>query len=402
MSGARLVRTLAVASVIALTVAGCGGGSGSSGNGGQTSGGQAAPGKPGDAADPRGDGNAKCSNVSLAYIGTINGGNAALGQAILNGAQLAINQHNSANAGCQVNLKKYDSEGSPDKAPGVVTQAITDTTIVGVIGMPFSGESKAVGGTFNEAGLVTITPSATNPGLTKNGWKTFFRGLGNDAVQGPAAAKFLTEELKAQKVCVIRDDSEYGTGLADAIKGALGSKVTCEDQIKTNQREFSATASKLKSANVDAIFFAGYYAEGGPLASKLFDEGIKAKFVAPDGTKDDEFIKGGADGAEGAYLTCPCVPADAFTEFSTAYKQLSGKEPSTYSAEGYDAATILLKGIDKGLKDRAGLLDFVKNYEGQGLTKKFKWDATGELTDTPVWSYKVEGGKIVKFKPITK
>ncbi len=398
------MRTLAVAGVIALTVAGCGGGSGTGDSGNTGTSGQAAPGKPGDAADPRGDGNAKCSNVSLAYIGTINGGNAALGQAILNGAKLAVKQHNAANAGCQVTLKEFDSEGSPDKAPGVVTQAITDNSIIGVLGLPFSGESKAVGATFNEAGLVTISPSATNPGLTKNGWKTFFRALGNDAVQGPGVAKFLTDELKASKVCIVRDDSEYGTGLADQVKTALGSKVSCEQQIKTNQREFSATASALKSASPDAIFFAGYYAEGGPLASKLFDEGVmpNAKFVAPDGTKDDEFVKGGADGAEGAYLTCPCVPADAFTEFSTAYKELSGREPSTYSAEGYDATTILLKGIDKGLKDRAGMLDFVRNYEGQGLTKKFKWDATGELTDTPVWTYKVEGGKIVKNKAIPK
>ncbi|MCP3802514.1 branched-chain amino acid ABC transporter substrate-binding protein [Allokutzneria sp. A3M-2-11 16] len=399
MSGTRLVRALATTAVVALAIAGCGGNSNDTTGGGGTSG-AAGPTKAANAADPRGDGKAQCSNASLAYIGTIAGDNAALGLAILNGARLAIKQHNAANPGCQVNLREFDSEGSPDKAPGVVAQAVNTPDILGVVGLPFSGESKAVGKTFADAGLVTISPSATNPGLSKNGWKTFFRALGNDAVQGPAAAKFITNDLKASKVCVIRDDSEYGSGLAAAVKEALGSKVICEDQVKSKQKEFAATVSKVEAAKPDAIFYSGYYTEAAPLADQLFNKGVTAKLVAPDGTKDDQFVKNSGDAAEGAYFTCPCVPADEFKEFTDEYKKLANMDPSTYSAEGYDAATILLKAIDGGKKDRASVLEFVRTYEGQGLTKKFKWDATGELTETPVWSYKVEGGKIVKNKPI--
>lgn len=403
VSGTRLLRTLVVTAVASLGLAGCGGVSNeqnNAGDGGGSTPAAPAPTAAADAADPRGDGNAQCSNVSLAYIGTIAGQNAALGIAIRNGVKLAVDQHNSANPNCQVTLKEFDTEGSPDRAPGVVTQAINDPTIMGVVGLPFSGESKAVGATFNEAGLVTITPSATNPDLAKNGWKTFFRALGNDAVQGPAAAKFLTEKLNAQKVCVIRDDSEYGIGLANMVKQGLGDKLVCEDQVKTGQKEFSATVGKIEGADPDAIFYAGYYTEAAPFAQQLRDAGVEAKLVAPDGVKDDEFVKNAGEAAEGAYLTCPCVPADAFTEFTNAYREAYGVDPSTYSAEGYDAATILLKALDKGLKTRQAVLDFVKNYEGQGLTKAFKWDANGELTDTPVWTYRVENGKIVKDQPI--
>ncbi|MBN6038539.1 branched-chain amino acid ABC transporter substrate-binding protein [Amycolatopsis sp. 195334CR] len=356
-----------------------------------------APAQAADAADPKGDGKATCAaGTAIAYAGTINGENAALGQNILNGVKVAVNRHNEANPGCKIELKEFETEGTPDKAPGIVTQMVNTPQILGVIGLPFSGESKAAGNIFNDAGLVSITPSATGPGLSQNGWKTFFRGLGNDNTQGPAAATFITGELKAEKVCVVEDDSEYGIGLANAIKGALGSKVACNEKVKSKQIDFAATVNAVKGADPQAVFYAGYYREAAPFAQQLNDAGVTAKFVAPDGVKDDEFVKGAGDAAASAYFTCPCVPADQFTEFSNAFKALSGKDPGTYAPEGYDLATILMKGIDSGKTDRAGLLDYVKNYDGQGLTKKFKWDATGELAATTVWTYKVENGKIVR------
>jgi branched-chain amino acid transport system substrate-binding protein len=396
VSGARLAQALVVVAAASLALSGCGAKSDNSPNGGGTSAGQAAPAKPSNAADPAGDGKATCSGVSLAYIGTIAGKSPALGQNELKAMKLAVDQHNKANKGCQVKLKEFDSGGTADQAPGVVTQAINEPDIIGVLGLPFSGESKAVGAAFNSAGLVTITSSATNPNLSKNGWKTFFRGLGNDAAQGPAAAKFMTENLGAKKVCVVQDDQEYSIGLGKAVTDALGPKATCQERVKQNQTDFAAVVSHIQTEKPDAVFYAGYYPEAAPLAQQLNDKGVKAKFIGPDGVKDEEFVKNAGDAAAAAYFTCPCVPADAFTEFTSAYKQATGANPGTYSAEAYDAATIMLKGIDSGIKDRAGLLNFVKNYDGQGLTTHFKWDATGELNVTSVWTYKVVGGQIVK------
>ena len=365
------------------------------GSSGATTAAAAAPSQAANAANPAGDGKAVCSGVSLAYAGTINGSSAALGQNILRGADLAVKQHNQANPNCQVTLKQFDTQGKPDQAPGIVTQVISEADIIGVIGLPFSGESKAAGNLFNQAGLVTISPSATNPALSQNGWKTFFRGMGNDAVQGPAAAKFLTNTLKANKVCVIEDDSDYGTGLSAQVTQALGAKASCQDKVKTGQTDFSAVVNKISTESPDAVFYAGYYPEAGPFAQQLNDKGVTAKFVGPDGVKDPEFVKGAGAGASSAYFTCPCVPEDAFKDFTTAFKQVEGADPGTYSPEGYDVTTILLKGIDSGIKDRAALLSFVKNYNGQGLTKRFQWNGQGELSDTPVWSYRVDGGKII-------
>lgn len=398
MQKARLARFIVLAAAGAISLSACSArtdsGSGNSSASSQSQ--AAAPSAAADAADPAGDGKAQCSPTSIAYAGTINGANAALGVNILNGAKLAVEQHNKANPGCQVKLEQFDTEGTPDKAPGIVTQIVNTPAIIGVVGLPFSGESKAAGNIFNGAGLVTVTPSATNPTLSQNGWKTFFRGLGNDNTQGPAAAKFMTGELKANKVCVIKDDSDYGTGLAASTVQALGDKGTCQDSVKTKQTDFSAVVNKIKSEKPDAVFYSGYYQEAAPFAQQLNDAGVEAKFVGPDGVKDDEFVKGAGEAASKAYFTCPCVPADQFTKFTDAYKASVGKDPGTYSPEAYDLATILLKGIDSGKKDRAGLLDFVKSYDGQGITKHFKWDDKGELSSTTVWTYKVEGGKIVR------
>jgi branched-chain amino acid transport system substrate-binding protein len=346
---------------------------------------------------PEGNGKATCSGVSLAYAGAETGANAQLGINIYNGVQLAINEHNQANPGCQVAFKKFDTEGDPGKAPGVVTQVTSEKDIIGVIGLPFSGESKATGQIFQQAGLVHITPSATNPGLTKNGWTTFFRALGNDNVQGPAAAKFMTGKLGAKKVCVIQDDSDYGIGLATATNQALGAVAAdCQDKVTTGQKDFSAVVSKIMNAKPDAVFYSGYYAEGAPLDQQLVNKGYTGTFVGPDGVKDDQFIKLAGDASGNAFFTCPCVPGELLPDFASAYKGVSGgAAPGTYSLEGYDAATILLTGIDSGIKDRAGLLNFVKNYDADGFSKHFKWDSTGELATTSVYGYKVDNGKIV-------
>ena len=350
---------------------------------------------PANAVLPAGSGDAKCDGLTIAYVGAETGPNAQLGINIYNGVQLAIDQHNEANPNCQIAFKKFDTEGDPNKATGPVTQAVNEKDIVGVVGLPFSGESKATGNIFDQQGLVHITPAATNPDLTKNGWKTFFRGLGNDSVQGPAAAEFITDKLKAKKVYLVQDDSDYGIGLAKTTSDALGSALVGTDKVTTGQKDFSAVASKIINAQPDAVYYAGYYAEGAPFLQQLVNKGYTGTFVGPDGVKDDQFIKLAGDASDGAYFTCPCIPGELIPSFADAYKKLTNAEPGTYSVEGYDATTILLAGIDAGKQTRADLRDWVASYDADGLSKHYKWDSTGELAAPAVYGYKVQDGKIV-------
>jgi branched-chain amino acid transport system substrate-binding protein len=350
---------------------------------------------PKDAVLPAGDGKATCaSTITIGYTGAETGANAALGINIYNGVQLAIDQHNKANPGCQVQFQKYDTEGDPAKATGPVTQAVGNANIIGVIGLPFSGESKATGQIFEDQGLVHITPSATNPTLTQNGWKTFFRALGNDSIQGPAAAKFATDQLKAKKVYLVQDDSDYGIGLGTATSKALGSALAGTDKVTTGQKDFNSKA--------DAVYYAGYYAEGAPFDQQLVQKGFTGTFIGPDGAKDDQFIKQAGSASSNAYFTCPCIPGELIPDFEKAYKTAFNQEPGTYSIEGYDATTVLLAGIDKGNTDRAKLLAWVKGYDADGLSKHYKWDSTGELQAPAVYGYKVADGKIEPIGQIGK
>jgi branched-chain amino acid transport system substrate-binding protein len=406
MSRNRMVLAIAATLAGALVLAACGGGGGGDTGGAAPTQQRAEPTQapfspPADAELPAGDGQGQCSgNPSIAYVGTIAGANAGLGIAIKQAVQLAIEEHNQANAGCQVTYKEFDTAGSPQTALAPTVAAINDPSILGVVGLPFSGESEAVGPALTEAGLVAVTPSATRPDLTTKGWTHFFRGLGNDAVQGPAAAQFITGTLGAQSVCVIRDDSAYGQGLATELTNALGDAATCQEEIKTGQREFSAAIGTIQSANPSAVFFSGYYDEGAPFAQQLRDAGIEADLVVPDGVKDMIFVENAGEASDGVYMTCPCLPGDVFPEFTEAYKARWNVDPQTYSSEAYDVTTILLRGLDQGISDRAGLLEHVRNFQGQGLTKRFQWNAQGELNETPVWSYVVKDGQIQRLSPI--
>ncbi|MFP3578651.1 branched-chain amino acid ABC transporter substrate-binding protein [Arthrobacter sp. SIMBA_036] len=405
----RVITAIAAAATLGMLVTGCANQSGPS-----TSDSSGASNKvnipaiskvdvPSGAVLPKGDGKATCpSTTTLAYGGAETGPNAQLGINIFNGIQLAINQHNQANPGCQVQFKKFDTEGDPNKATGPVTQMVSESDIVGVVGLPFSGESKATGNIFEQKGLVHITPSATNPGLTKNGWTTFYRALGNDAVQGPAAAKFLTDKLQAKKVYLVQDDSDYGIGLGTQTSQALGGALAGSDKVITGQKDFSAVISKIMNTKADTVYYAGYYAEGAPFDQQLVAKGFTGSFVGPDGVKDDQFIKQAGDASSNAYFTCPCIPGELIPDFASAYKGIANADPGTYSIEGYDAATVLLSGIDKGKQTRADLLSWVKSYDADGLSKHYKWDSTGELATPDVYGYKVENGKIVPIGVIGK
>ena len=341
-------------------------------------------------ANPAGDGKASCPPVSIAMAGALTGPDAALGINIKNGVQLAIDEHNAANPGCQVQLKPFDTEGDPQKATGIAPQIVDDQYTIGLVGPAFSGETKATGTVFDQAGLVAVTASATNPTLSENGWKTFFRGLANDGVQGPSVANYLKNTLNYKKICVIDDSTDYGLGLATAVRQTLGpvADSSCNIQVKKGDKDFSAAVTQVKGASPDAVFYGGYYSEAAPLVQQLKDGGVTATFVSADGTKDPEFVKQAGEASKDAILSCPCGPASG--SFAEAYTKKFGQEPGTYSTEGYDLGTILVKGIDSGAITRPALLDYVRAYNGQGLARKYQWTDKGELTTNLIWIFKVQ------------
>ncbi|MFM9033699.1 MAG: branched-chain amino acid ABC transporter substrate-binding protein, partial [Mycobacterium sp.] len=265
-----------------------------------------------------------------------------------------------------------------------------DPAIFGLIAPAFSGETKATAVVTHQAALAAATASATNVTLSEQGWKTFLRGLANDGVQGPSVANYIRNPLGDAKVCVVDDSTDYGSGLAKAVRDTLGpvADAACNISVKKGDKDFSAAVTQVKGASPDTVFYSGYYAEAAPFVQQLRDAGFSGKFASADGTKDPEFVKQAGSSSKDAILSCPCGPASA--AFADEYTKKIGQAPGTYSTEGYDLGTILAKGIDSGAVTREALLDFAKKYAGQGVARKYQWGDTGELTTTLIWIYKVQ------------
>jgi branched-chain amino acid transport system substrate-binding protein len=355
----------------------------------------------GDGGDGEAAGGEAACDLTLAFFGPQTGPAAGLGAPIIDGAQLAIDQYNEE-ADCEVGFEQIDSQGSADQAPSLATEASNNEAIIGIVGPAFSGESAAAGPIFAEAGLPTITPSASNPDLSTNGWDTFHRALGNDATQGPAAARYIQDTLKAKSVFVMDDASEYGAGLAKIVQDELGDLVVDTDTIQVGQTDFSASVTKANASNADTVFFGGYYAEGALIIRQLRAGGFDGTFVVADGVKDPGFLEGAGKAAEGTIITCPCIPATdpAVAEFAEAFEAEFGGPPGTYAAEAYDAATIFLDGIGEGMSTREDMLQFVNDYDAPGITKQLSFDEAGEPSDVHIYAYEVKNGEIVALQEI--
>ena len=340
--------------------------------------------------DPAGDGTATCPPLSIAMAGPLTGPDAPFGTNVRNGAELAVEQHNAANPNCQVQLRAFDTEGDPQKATAVAPQIVDDTSIIGLVGPTWSGETKATGGVFDQASMVTVTPSATNVALSEQGWKTFFRGLSNDGVQGPSLANYLKNTLGITKACVVDDSTDAGVGQAKAVRETLGpiADPACTISVKKGDKDFSAAVTQIVGQKPDAVVYASYYTEAALLLQQLREAGYTGLFAGPDGIKDPQFVKAAGESARGAVLSCPCGPATG--AFAKSYTDQFGEAPGTYSLEAYDLAAILLKGIDSGAVTRPALLDFVRSYNGQGVARKYEWTDNGELTSNLIWIYKVQ------------
>lgn len=341
------------------------------------------------------------SELTIGFMGAQTGPNAQLGINISNGVDLAVEEHNKKSGVTQVKLIKYDTQGDPAQATNQAKKAITDK-VVAIVGPSFSGESKTGVPIFEEAGIPNVSPSATAVSLAANGWKTWHRVLANDDVQGPGDADFIAKTLGAKTVAVIDDQSEYGKGLADAVRkqlGTAGVTISVNDSIDPEESNYSSTVNKVKPANVDTVFFGGYYSAAGKLVKQLRDGGVQGTFMSGDGTLDAQFVTGGGAAAEGALLSCTCSSAVGSTDpevqkFATAYKAKFNVDPATYSAEGYDATNAILQAIDAGKTTTSDINDFVGSVDFKGVSKQIKFASTGELEGNLLFITEVKSGKL--------
>jgi branched-chain amino acid transport system substrate-binding protein len=341
-------------------------------------------------ANPAGSGNAICPPLSIAVAGALSGPDAETGINIKNGVQLAIQRHNAANAGCQVQIKEFDTGGDPQRVSALAPQIVADAYTVGLIGPSFSGVAEATGALFEANGLPAATASASRTSLSERGWRTFFRAVASDEAQGRAVANYLKTTLRYTKVCVISDGTPYGDAAGSAADETLGplSPTACRFSGTSADNQFGQVVDRMRAAGPDAILRTGSPASAPEFLRRLREAGIRPAFISTQGIANTQFVAQAGDSGTGALLACPCSPDPQW--FTKQYRAKFGSNPGAYSAEGYDLATIMLNGIDAGMLVRPQMLDWMRHYNGWGVARRYRWTDTGELTDPTVWIYKVQ------------
>lgn len=385
-------KILALTAVLAIVGAACGGD-----NGGGTGGGD----KP---------------KLTLTYMGALTGPLAQLVLPGRNASQLAVDAVNAkGDLPVTLVLDAQDTTADKNKAQTIAQGLKDKTDLLAVLGPAFSGESQTTGQVLDPAGIIRFTGSATNPPLAQQGWKYFFRGLGNDASQGGETDDVILNFLKKKTVYIGHDKTQYGEGLAtivrDNVKAAGGNVVAFEAQ-DPGKKDYSPLTTKVVSSNADIFYWGGYSPEAILLVKSLKEKGYKGTFVGADGAKDDSFLKGGGAAAEGAYLTCPCGDPSVATDekskaFVSAFRSKYNGDPGIYAAEYWDAVHLIADAIKTAGKPgdikayRDKVRDAIAKTSYQGVTKTFGFQENGELVDSAVatYLYKVEGGK---YKPLGK
>jgi len=376
---ARFGGVVAAGLAVTLTLAGCAGSSNDKSSGG-----------------------GEVTEIKVGFMGDLTGENSAIVIPPRDGAKMAIKEYNDKNPKVKITLVEYDSQGKPDQATPLVQKAISTDKIAALIGPAFSGESKAVGAILEQGKIPSVSPSATNPGLAKNGWTYWHRVVANDDDQGPGIADFLVKAKTPKKAFVLSDDQEYSVGLADAMEKEFKAKgVTVQrDKFSKDASDYSSTVSKVKAANPDVVAFGGYYAQGGRLLKQLRDGGVTATFATGDGSLDAQLVSGaGAKAAEGAVIGCPCkIPFGAaegnLKTFKDNFKAATGNDPAIYATEGYDAATAIIKAVEAGNTTGEKINEFLKTVSFEGVSKPIKFKANGEPEANEIFVYEVKNGAI--------
>ena len=327
--------------------------------------------------------------IKIATQSPLSGGQAALGEGIKLGAQLAVEKFkgNLEKMGYKVDLVPFDDQAKPDVGVANAKNIIADKDIMAVIGHLNSGVAIPSSEVYKEVNVVMISPANTNPVVTDRGYPNVNRVCGRDDVQGVVGAEFAHGTLKVKSVYIIHDKTQYGQSIAEFFKAdsekkgvkVLGFEGTEE---KSN---FDPIITPIKAKNPDVIYFGGIYDQAAPFFKQAREKGVKSKFLGPDGMDSSDLTKIAGKAVVGMHYTSAAGPASALPKakaFVDDFKKKFGKNPEPYAAEAYDAAHIALLAIEQAAKggklSREDVSAAVRKVKLSGITGEIGFDAKGD------------------------
>ena len=345
--------------------------------------------------------------VKIGHVGPLSGQIAHLGKDNENGARMAIDVLNAK--GVTIGGKKIkfvlqaEDDGANPQQATAAAQKLADAKVSGVIGHLNSGTTIPASKIYNDAGIPQISPSATNPKYTMQGYKGAFRVVANDGQLGGALGRFTASDIKAKRIAIIDDRTAYGQGVADEFaKAAKAAGLTIVGRQYTTDKatDFNAILTSIKGKSPDLIFFGGMDAVGGPMLRQMKQLGILAKFMGGDGICTEQLPSlAGAGMSDGQVV---CAEAGGVEEsqkkivekFRDDYKKKFGIEIKLYAPYVYDAVMVMVAAMQKANSvEPAKYLPELAKISYDGVTGKIEFDARGDMKNGLLTLYTYKGGK---------
>jgi ABC-type branched-chain amino acid transport systems, periplasmic component len=342
--------------------------------------------------------------VLIGSVGPLTGNIAHLGKDAENGAQLAIEEANAKGVtigGQTITLKLDVQDDAADPRTATqVAQKLVDDKVVGVVGHVNSGTSIPASRIYNDAGVVEISPSATNPAYTLQGFKSTYRVVATDAQQGPALANYAVKTLKLKSVAVIDDSTAYGQGFASEFEKtakAIGLSVLSHDASSDKAVDFKAILTKIKSENPDAIVYGGVDGAGGGLVKQARQLGIKAKIFAGDGMCTEMLPQLAGEAVMNVVCSQPSVALEKMpggAAFQTRYVKRFGQPIQTYAPYAYDAVNVIVDAMKRaGSTSPQQILAAMPTTDYKGVIGTISFDSKGDLAHGAVSIFLYVEGK---------
>ena len=344
--------------------------------------------------------------VKIGHVGPISGNIAHLGKDNENGAVMAVDELNAKGVvigGKKVKIELIKEDDAADPKQGTAAaQKLVDAKVNGVIGHLNSGTTIPASKIYSDAGIPQISPSATNPKYTQQGFKTAFRVCANDGQLGGTLGKYAATTLKAKKIAVIDDATAYGQGVADEFKkGATksGAKIVATEHTNNNATDFQAILTKVKSTKPDVVFYGGMDAQAGPMLRQMKQLGINAKFMGGDGICTGELAKLAGDGMSDGQVVCAEAGGvlkgkeGPMNKFKADYKKKFGTDVQIYAPYVYDAVMVMVDAMKKaGSAEPAKYLPYLAKEDYQGVTGHIAFDPHGDIKNGALTLYTYKGG----------
>ena len=350
--------------------------------------------------------------VKIGHVAPLSGAIAHLGKDNENGARLAIEELNAK--GISIGGKKVkfellaEDDAADPKQGAAAAQKLADQRVSGVVGHLNSGTSIPASKIYSDAGIPQISPSATNPKYTRQGYKTTFRVVADDVHLGGTLGRYAVQKLGAKNIAVIDDRTAYGQGVADEFQKAAkaaGATIVGREFTTDKATDFTAILTTIKGKKPDAIFFGGMDAVAGPMIKQMKALGLNAKFMGGDGICTGELFKLSGETIAESQVFCAEAggvegPQEkVLSDFKAKYKKRFNADVQLYAPYVYDAVNVMAAAMVKAnSSDPAKYLPVLaKTTDYKGVTGNIGFDEKGDVKNGALTLYSYKGGSKINL-----